>query len=320
MPVSSGFILKQLARVKIDRRVELHEHDVWLRCPYHSRGNERTGSIKLNLDTSQGYRAGQWKCFGCSEYGDWNRLATTLKLKLYEPNDNDDFYLEVTDRDREALRDDDSNELPPEIRLAGEWPVDLKWRNISGKLINQLDGRAVTNQFGTRLYLPVYVHKKFIGGVACSRSRYAKRKYIFDNGPWIREALFPFDFVKRMLRKNRAKLNLRIVFLVEGVRDALNLIQHGIPALAIMGGKTVWRDSKANLLMLLDPDLVVLAFDPDKIGRKVTKLARSAFRDEIRLKRLRFPARTKRKKYDPGNLKRARIRRIIRQLRQLKPV
>ena len=60
--------------------------------------------------------------------------------------------------------------------------------------------------------------------------------------------------------------------MVEGPRDALHLAEYGIPALAILGGSSVWDNAKAELLMQLEPSLVVLAFDPDKVGREGTRV------------------------------------------------
>jgi 5S rRNA maturation endonuclease (ribonuclease M5) len=318
MPLTAGFINKQLNRVAVDRNIKINEHTVWLRCPFHGKGQESTGSLILNLDSSKGYRPGSWKCFGCGEFGQWNDIAATLKLKPYKKSDADDLFLEITDHAREEiLGDDRPKKLKPEIQLAGRWPAEVKWRNIRGDLVRRLGGRAVTNEFGSSLYLPVQINRSVVGGVTCRLTRFAKRKYIFDAGGWTADALYPYDYVRRQLnlRQRRGK---RVVVLVEGVRDALNLIQHGLLALAILGGKTVWGPSKANLLMTLEPDLVILAFDPDEIGREVTDMARDDLHRQVKLMRIRFPRRRAGKtKSDPGNMKRRRIKRIVRQLDNL---
>jgi 5S rRNA maturation endonuclease (ribonuclease M5) len=283
--------------------------------PFHGKGQESTGSVILNLDGTKGYRPGSWKCFGCGEFGNWNDLATTLKIKPYKKSDADDLFLEITDHAREEiLGDDRPKKLKPEIELAGHWPTEVKWRNIRGDLVRRLGGRAVTNEFGNSLYLPVRINRSVVGGVTCRLTRFAKRKYIFDAGGWTADALYPYDYVRRQLKGRK----YRVVVLVEGVRDALNLIQHGLLALAILGGKTVWSKAKADLVMTLEPDIILLAFDPDEIGREVTDMARADLRGQVKLMQIRFPRRRAgTNKQDPGNMKRSRIRRISRQLDNL---
>lgn len=277
---------------------------------------ERTASLRINLDRSTEFPLGSFRCFACAEQGDWNILAKRLKLQRYKKRGNDDFDFEIADSVREQLLgpEAETSILKPEIQFSPRWPRKTRWRNIEPWLVRKLDGHAITTKFGSqRLYLPVKQDGDIIGGITCALSSKARTKYLYEKGKWIRSALFPFDYTKRLLRKSRR----RVILLVEGPRDALNLLQHDVPALAILGGTSVWRRAKAELLLLLNPELIVLAFDPDKIGRQVTELARTDLRGQVPLKRLRFRTEVingEKIKHDPGNLSPMRIARIKRQL------
>jgi DNA primase len=58
----------------------------------------------------------------------------------------------------------------------------------------------------------------------------------------------------------------RTVILVEGIPDALRLLQAGLPALANLG--TAWSKTRTHLLMSMEFTRVILAFDGDEAGHR----------------------------------------------------
>jgi 5S rRNA maturation endonuclease (ribonuclease M5) len=314
MPLTSGFIIRQLNRLPRESGLRIEPHYAWLRCCFHGRGRERTPSLRINLDRSTEYRIGSFICFGCNNHGGFNDIAKALKLKQYKAAGDDEIDLEISEQTRQNILGESATRdtIRADIAFAPPWPKKQRWRTIPGWLLARLDARLINTKYGERLYLPVKIHGEIAGGVTCTLYK-ARRSYIYDKGRWIRESLFPFDYVKRLLRKQRR----RIIFLVEGPRDALRLLSFGIPALSILGGKTVWRKIKAVLLMELDPRVIVLAFDPDKIGQQITALVREDLHGQVKLQQLKFTIEKingKTVKNDPGSIPEWRALRIKQRL------
>jgi len=321
MPLTRQFLIRELNRLPRERGLRLEEHFAWIRCCFHGRGQEQVPSLRINLDRSTQYRLGSFICFGCSERGEYNDLAKPLKIKRYKASAADNFTFEVPEHLRENLLGETPprGELKAEVKYSPPWPCDLVWRTIPGWLLNKLDSRMIAAKFGERLYLPVAINKEIVGGITCALHDKASIKYLYDPGTWIRTALFPFDYTKRLLRRyqKRDAQYRSAIFLVEGPRDALRLLSFGLPALAILGGKTVWRQAKADLLLSLEPQTVILAFDPDEIGQAVTQLARDALAGYCQLQKLNFTVSRRngeKIKHDPGNLPEWRAIRLRRQL------
>jgi DNA primase len=127
------------------------------------------------------------------------------------------------------------------------------------------------------VYLPV-----LIGGELKGYTRAALKKvkdipsYINSSGGWTKDyGLFPYDYV--------AALRPRYVILVEGQRDALRLLQAGIPAIAIMGTQS-WSDRKSRLIEMLGVDLAVLMMDGDDAGIQAIELIEPQIRKLVNTK------------------------------------
>jgi hypothetical protein len=321
MMLSRGFITQQLQRIPSEYGLRLGEHFAWLRCIFHSKGRERTASLRINLDTSTQYKIGSYVCFACNEHGSYDDLRKTFKLKRYKKRGNDDFQREINDEIRQSILGKTSselNKLAVQIQFAPHWPKKQRWRSINGQLLSALDARAIINKFGSpRMYLPVMQDRAIVGGITCSYSDKVKLKYVYEKGDWIRNTLFPFDYVRKRAKQLKRRGKKLVIFLVEGPRDALNLLQHGLLALAILGGTTVYRNIKMDLLMSLEPDLVCLAFDPDKIGQQVTKLAYNYLHGQVAMKRLKFTIEHRNGKIyknDAGNMPELRAVKLKKQL------
>ena len=315
MGVHTAFIRSQLIKLPPERGYEPHEHHGMLRCPFHGGGKERTASLKLNLDTEEGYKTGSWVCFGCGRHGEWREFAQATGLKSGKKFEDDIFDLYTSKLKKHQLLGSDSEELDlrPEVRLSPDWEPDKKWRGISGKLLSRLHAKRIINQYGERMFLPVIINKQPVGGITCLLKKQPNfPSYINEPGQWIRSTLFPFDYTKRLLKK----YNRRVVMIGEGPRDALNPLQYGMPALTNLGGTTVWTKDKAELLMTLDPELIVIATDPDEIGNQLYEMIKGHFDLQIKTTRLKFPPYVKGKteKKDPGNMSKERIRAMMQRL------
>ena len=98
----------------------------------------------------------------------------------------------------------------------------------------------------------------------------------------------------------RKKGNL---FLVEGPRDALRLLQHGIPAIAILGANN-WSKYRIELLQEAEPEKIFILFDNDKPGIVAARKIHSSIKMFMPTKILKLPSMEKNGgiKLDPANM------------------
>lgn len=290
-----------------DRKPEVKNSDVWICCPDHKDGQERTQSMRIKSSPF-----GEFFCFGCGIKGSIKELGQLLEFDTRHFADNMAVQKIGRDIDQALLgEDDDGRSIDVEkMEFVLPWDASRNWRGISGKLLSKLDSELVVTEQGfERMRLNVKVHNKKVGNISCAMSANSKLKYINSPGPWIKRFLFCYDYALK-LRNFRSH---KILFLVEGPRDALNLLQYGIPTVSILGGKTVWSKHKAELVLEAEPKLVVLAFDPDEVGRAVTQLAYDAIGKYAKVSKLKLGMTIidgKKEKEDPGNLSIQRIKRI----------
>lgn len=279
--------------------------DIWIRCPFHSGKSselENTPSCKINLSNPD-FGWGSFYCFACSKHGNWNDLAAAIGLRGFAKKDQDDITKISIHNKRSDLGLSDTNKYNLIVNDESiPWDANKDWRGISGKLVNKLGGRLIYSKVvdDTQLFLPVFVNKKMIGGINCLIERPSKKVKAYFNTPgsWSNEALFPYDIVKRM------KSN--ILTIVEGPRDALNLIQHGLPALATLGASK-WNQKLVDLILFgLEPKLILLGFDPDEAGRLATKRVKTAFKNLLPIKKIKMD-----KDIDPAKLTKKQINKII---------
>lgn len=277
-------------------------NSIWIKCPWHKNGQESTPSLKINAVGENGYPPGSWTCFGCAprKGGAWRILAK--KLGIAKGGNT----LEATPiSDTSKFLGEDDNEDHEQLLNYPLVPESMTWRGISGKLLNRLEARYIGEYNTPRVYLPFVQNGEWLGGVQCSYDG-SEPKYIYEKNIPIRQLLFPFDYVKR--------LKPRYVVLCEGPRDALNLLQYDIPALANLGGFTTWSEDKAEQVSFLNVKMVVLAFDPDKVGRRLTSVAKRDLSTYVSATpRFKMKSEIKegkniiREKEDPGNLSKKRI-------------
>jgi 5S rRNA maturation endonuclease (ribonuclease M5) len=287
----------------------------FIKCPWHAGGGERTASLVVNIEGSD-FPPGHWTCFGCApkRSGNWHTLAVKLGLREGDDDEDDTPWAATISREKlsSLLSDDDDSSAHLHELLLKEplLPANTKWRNINGWLLAELQVRSTMLNSSakltdySRVYLPVWVNGKWLGGVFCSWSDTATLKYENEKQK-TQKILFPYDYVKKKLKDlPKGKRNL---MLVEGPRDALNPLQNDVLALANLGGDTVWSDEKVELIEDLDLDTLIIGLDPDIVGNRLAKRVKRDLEHSVsRIMRFRMKLQTlpggRKTKEDPGNL------------------
>jgi 5S rRNA maturation endonuclease (ribonuclease M5) len=303
---SQQMIQVQLQTLPSRFKLRLDKGSAWICCPFHkgnTGGLENTPSMRINLVQGK-FDLGSARCFACAKTFDtWNDLAAELSLSQVESYVDEPYDVVSEDEARTMLGQDNSTGL--DMRSMEPWPKDKDWRTIRGKLINAVDGH-VYYSYGLkehRLYLPAWVLGNHVGGIRCViEPKSGEKKYLNTKGSWAKSYFYGFDYAAAMLNQRK----LKTLLVVEGPRDALNMLQHGIPAVAMLGTGN-WSDNKRNLLMGLDLDLVIIATDPDAAGRKAAKQIKESVQEFIEVKRFKLDATIDE---DPGNLRPERIKRL----------
>ena len=269
---------------------------VWIRCPFHGNGQERTQSCRINIVKGK-FPAGFFYCYGCGKHGSWNDLAEVMPgitlLTDEEIKHQELIVSKLTPQQKFDLLGEDSV-TGIDFNFSIDWKEDQIWRKINGKLLKAIGAKKYYNpQIKTnQIFLPCYQNKELKGGIKAVLERLPGQKGYFNTpGAWVKKTLFPYDFTKKFMKKRA-----NIVALVEGPRDALNMIQGGFPALAILGSKN-WSTIKRDLVLLLDPDLVILAFDSDEAGQSAFSTVYDSFTGFQNLIKLNF-----KENQDPGDL------------------
>lgn len=321
-------VIYQLQTLPASAGLKLHKDHAMIRCPVHGGGQERTPSLKINL-TDGKFKAGSWSCFGCGCQADmqgggtWNNLAELLHVEgigrrtgdavphgnlLDSETDNEDTQpahqsgeKKLSSSFTEGFEDEFdfsfADDFPP-------WNPNKDWRGITGATLSAVGARRGVDKWNRdRMWLPILVNGSLYSSIFCTYQK-GNPSYLYDGSKDITYAVFPYDYVKSM--------NKNYVVIVEGSRDALHLIDHGVPALAVLGGNTSWNKYKRDLIMTLKPELIVLAPDPDEVGNKLAKAMKEDFKTYFvptrwfRMKSEVVDGKLK-KKEDPGDLTAGRI-------------
>lgn len=275
---------------------KLKNNSIWIKCPFHGGGNERTASCRVNIVKGK-YPAGFFYCYGCGAHGNWNKLADIIpgltRLSEEEIKNQDLMIVQMSEQQKNSLLGTDES-IKMDLSLSVEWDRKEIWRKINGQLLHDIGARKFYNKKLnlSELFLPCYQNGEMKGGIKAVLERLPGQKGYFNTpGPWVKKSLFPYDYVKSFMKERNNMLAL-----VEGPRDALNLIQGGIPALAILGSKN-WSNVKKNYIELLDPNILIYAFDEDEAGISAFNTVFSDFSTWSNTIRLQFEDGK-----DPGDL------------------
>lgn len=324
----SSHIRLELGKLPSDK-VKLGNTYSFVSCPFH---HERTPSLRIWHDPSR-IRNGGWKCYGCSEHGNWNKLADALSLERFVTADDqelrnvpefkynalDTYFLEDLGEGSEIKQEDlefFSLKDAKAVRQAGF--KDNSWRGYDLEFLRRRIKAKIAKKYNKYwyLYLPVLVNDEEVGYIKAQVNKVKDiPSYINAGGHWsLSSGLFLFDQSIKLMRS----MDKTSLVLVEGPRDALRLYSYGIPAVAILGTHS-WSDRKSSLLEGAGVAKIISCFDGDDAGRTATRLiCHGKTPDDrkisfspldtmfdlhvVRLWKCALPVGFKEKALDPGNM------------------
>ncbi len=240
-------------------------------CPFHA---EKTPSGRVNHSATS-KSPGWFKCYGCGHSAKWDELAPKLGLKPFTRQKPADEFLNLSLMSPDVRTT--SKEFVKEEMTLSELPKGKTWRGIKTSLLTELGAKKCKvnhpehGWLKTKIYLPVLINKRLRGYIKARVTKHADYpSYINAKGGWSKtHGLFPFDFAIAVAKR----LKTKTVLLVEGPRDALRLLQMGVPAMCILGTRS-WSDTKSKLLELAGLTQVVLMMDGDCAGKAATEMLR----------------------------------------------
>jgi 5S rRNA maturation endonuclease (ribonuclease M5) len=286
------FILDQLSRYAGQKLVS-GDH-VKILCPFHS---EKTpsGSIRTGNNNYVGY----FRCFGCGAKSNWDDLAPRIGLQPFKrgkPKEETTVDLGMDRLMQAAFQQERYKERAYDFDRI---PANRMWRGIPTNLLIEIGGEMCTyegyDQYknwveGRFLYFPVTINNEKHGYfVARQKKQPPLPSYLLaasvNNSRWSStHGLWPYGYALELMQK----LKSRSLVIVEGQRDALRLINHGIPAMCIFGTQS-WTPQKARLLELGGVRRPIVMMDGDPAGisatEKITPTLRELF-DEVKVLKL----------------------------------
>jgi 5S rRNA maturation endonuclease (ribonuclease M5) len=301
-------ILDALKALPTDRAIEDRGSSIWLKCPIHAGGNEKTASFKISLDPPY---SGFHYCFGCGIKGNFKRTLQILGLSTSGKLLLDERPIISFSEKEEASLFGKTTSKPTKLQAFREpWPRLQAWRGIPGKLVSDVGGCMIIGGDGREpmLRLPVVVRNKERGYIDCKirPDKDERFKYINSPGKWTGDSLYPYDFVR--------SLDPDYVAIVEGPRDALVSIRNGLPALATLGS-TSWNAKCVNLILALSVRAIILMPDPDAAGEKLMERVYADLSPYIHVIPIKLPSKIvdgrRVKVVDPGDLSRAKLQKVL---------
>lgn len=234
-----------------------------INCPFHA---DRTPSCAVFYKPTD-RDPGRYYCFSCGAKGCWDTLASALGLQQYDPKPKDEFLNPIN----LSLPEQKQSFVPDKLQFS-ELPKNKLWRHIPTNLLIEIGCKVCNVVYSNYIspkfvYLPIFVDGVLKGYTKGKmKKELGKTSYINAKGSWVKDwGLFPFDYSIKLMEK----CSQRTIVLVEGQRDALRLLQHGIPALCIMGTHN-WTDRKKWLLETHGVERVVVMMDGDDAGIDAT--------------------------------------------------
>ncbi len=257
-----SFVLEQLSQYSGDKKVMADS--TFIICPWHA---EQTPSGRV-FHGAATRSPGFYKCYGCGHAAKWDELAVHIGLKPFvKQRPGDEFInLGLLEVEQENATED---------MLLTELPRNKRWRGIKTSLLTDIGGKlCVINHpehgyLKPKIYLPILVNDETKGYIKARLTKHDNYpSYINAKGQWSKtHGLFPYDYSISLARKIKSKA----MVLVEGPRDALRLLQLGVPAMCILGTQS-WSDNKAKLLEIGGITTIVLLMDGDCAGQKASEM------------------------------------------------
>jgi len=236
-----------------------------IRCPYHS-DNTPSGSLSLSPTF-----AGSFRCFACGAKANWDDLAPRLNLQPFKRGEpKEEYALNFMTSSHEATEEQEKLYQEDKFKF-WDLPPNKRWRSIPTNLLIDLGGKLCVKWsddyqcWGKTkfIYLPVMINGEQEGYF---RARLKKEEdqpsYYNARGKWsFTQGLWPFDHSIALMRS----LKSSTMILVEGQRDALRLINYGIPAMCIFGTQSVGK-AKVKHLELAGVQRLLIMMDGDAAG------------------------------------------------------
>jgi len=271
----SEFILEEFARAGISYK-PYHE-EFLVSCPWHT---TKSWKKKLNIHKS----GSKIHCWVCGHGGNWNTYAEVKGLKKITLKEKFSPEIGALAQEIEEL-ERDKNKKP-----IGLLPWSGTWRGLNEKFLKSIPSYRwydiVNKPNGNRIVWPITIRNKIVGYTSAKlENEKITSKYNFP-GLKAKKYVFPYDH----------PLITDCVILVEGVFDALRLINEGIPAWCIFG-TTNWSESKIPLLINHRIKRVLLMFDGDEAGFKAINKAYNDLAELFDTKIFQCPEGT-----DPGDI------------------
>ncbi len=297
-----------------------------VKCPFH---DDVDPSCGVYVEIGGKRDLGSYNCLGCGAHGQWNEFADRAGLPTVQEWKNDaDGYIQghLTSKETEDELLGEAgltfNEVKRRMNCeeAQRWPIEMDWRGYGGQLIHDVGGHIIDDPYNESIgvLFPIKIAGKVRGGVKAIYEKKDGEKqkvgYITMRGEWIKTyGLFPYMYTQRLIKRN----GYRFVVLVEGPRDALRLVHNGIPALALLGARTMSR-SKMMFIMALGIDTIYVMPDSDSGGRTTWESVKHVVdRTKVTLKRIQIPASKTGRKRDPGNMPARFVHRLANLLHEL---
>lgn len=304
---------------------QLKGDSIWLQCCFHE--GDSTPSLSVNIFGSK-VSTGTYHCFGCGASGSYSKLSAVRKLGLPKI----DSRLLQSDHSAKVVTLHPSFSdtcVETYLRTFGitvftKWidpnstniPMFFEWYGIPGQLVHCLEGYLVKERNEEqRLFFPVRVRDIVRGGFRVIQEKEAgKKTYLNCPGTWTSDyGLFPYDYVVKRIKK----YDISFVVLVEGPRDALRLIDNGIPALAVLGSQS-FSTTKAGLLTgIRGIDTVFVANDTDDAGEKMVELVYKILHNDLDVRKITLPSNGE--KVDPQSVCQSFINKLRNKLAEYCP-
>jgi hypothetical protein len=263
----------QKADQQHDLRLTFKNNGLWIRCPFHGDGRERTPSMQVTIDEGHSFYL-KAKCHGCG-WGPkhYNELAEHFGLVKTDKNFKAVGVKKLGFRSKmEARKAQDEGRT---YKLSTfDWPKEREWRTIPGKVVLRNKGVLTDTRHDLeepRLAFPVTIWNEtmgFIYAMISDPKRDAEGKkteipYINSPGTWKEKCVFGFDRARRMMKRDPSLP----LWIVEGPRDRMWLEAAGCAAVSTMGSS--FSKEKAELVKILNPHRLLVATDNDTAGNKL---------------------------------------------------
>lgn len=285
-----------------------------VRCPFHGDTDPSLG-VYTALDGVR--KLGFFNCFGCGAKGYWNTFAQKTGLPEINDWEKPSAINSVSPEDEQQLLGNVGLTFKEVLKRmsceeAQRWPQNLDWRGYSGKLLYDLGAHIVNDAYNesVAVLFPIKIAGKVRGGIKAifEKTKKSQLGYLTMSGEWSKKyGLFPYLMTKKLIETR----GYDFVILVEGPRDALRLVQNGIPALAILGAKS-FSKTKALFITALGTSTVYVMPDGDEGGKLMWDRVRQFITSgDTTLKRISLPIKDKAHKLDPDNMPLIYLKRLV---------